>query len=453
MTISAERPTYALAEPDLVPGASVDNPNVSSWQTAQRTLAVAGVLLVAIRIRLPQELTVGDIFTLFLLPLWFPITRFYRHARLIMLVGVAAMAYGLILTAASSVDHDIRYGPMSTSLILVISLLAGMGFLLWAREQLGTATVAALFGLGLLIGINPNSNLYPSNPWKFGFSVGVTILALGLAHRSGKRWLELAIASTLAVVSALTDARSGFAIMLLTAMLMAWQLRPTARTRKGSTVRALLGVGAVLVSVYYIGQFLILQGAFGEVTRARTAAQLRETGSLIIGGRPELLATVNLMRDNPWGYGPGVMANFHDITVAKNGMAEIAYDPNNGYVENWMFGTGYSLHSMFGDLWAVFGIGGIVFTGLILILLIRRLTVTVTSGVASAVLIYLLVKTLWNIFFAPYYSGLTHLELMLALMLVRRPTPAPDPLSGDLISLGEQELRRLDHSAGRAAGS
>lgn len=397
----------------------------SPWGHAQKAVAVVGVVLVAMRFELTRELTAGDLVALFLVPVWFPVTLYYSRVRLFMLVGLLALPFGLLLTLASSVDHEVVLGRLAGSLILMVSVLASLGFLIWAREQLGEGTLAVFFGIGLLLGIDPDSNLFPSNPWKFGFSVGATVLVLGLAHLYRKRRLELGLAVALSAVSALTDARSTFAVMLMTASLVAWQLRPTARTRRGSTTRALLGGGAVVVGIYYLGQFLILRGLFGAATQARSQVQLQEAGSLIVGGRPELLATLRLMLDSPMGFGPGVMPNHHDITTAKMGMSTINYDPNNGYVENWMFGRGFSLHSMFGDLWAQFGVVGLAFTALLLVYLVRRMTVEVTAGTASAVLIYLACKTLWNMFFAPWPNSITHVELLLALLVARRRVPAP----------------------------
>ena len=41
-------------------------------------------------------------------------------------------------------------------------------------------------------------------------------------------------------------------------------------------------------------------------------------------------------------------------------MIDINYDPDNGYVNNFMFGNGIELHSGIGDLWAFMGPVGLV---------------------------------------------------------------------------------------------
>lgn len=411
---------------DLDPRAGVseitlEDPYAPSWLRVDRLLALAGVLVIALRIELPKMLTVGDVLAIGLAPVWLPVVRRYASARSLMVVGLLAVPFGALLTIEASADHVTSVGAFVNAAAWMVGLVASLGFLLWAREQVGVAAVAVVFGIGLLLSVDPTTNLFPSNPWKFGFAVPVTVLALALAHWSGRRRLELVLAALFTGVCLLTDARSSFGILLLTTTLMAWQLRPTTPGRKGSAMRAFLGFATVLVSVYYLGQALLLGGAFGATTQARTAAQLDQSGFLLVGGRPELLGALALIRDDPLGPGAGTLPNFHEVVVAKEGMAQIGYDPENGYVENWMFGDGYALHSMFGDLWAQWGLAGLVFTGLVLFVTLRRLAQAVSAGTASAVVLFLSCLTLWNVVFAPWYSGLRLLELLLALTLLRRP--------------------------------
>ena len=71
-----------------------------------------------------------------------------------------------------------------------------------------------------------------------------------------------------------------------------------------------------------------------------------------------MMATLGLMHRHPLGFGSGTIPNYNDIQTAKEGMALINYNPNNGYVEHWMFSHGYAMHSMFGDLWTSYGLVG-----------------------------------------------------------------------------------------------
>ena len=71
------------------------------------------------------------------------------------------------------------------------------------------------------------------------------------------------------------------------------------------------------------------------------------------------------------GFGVGENPTPGDAYVAKAGMAAIGYDPNNGYVEHDMFGSGFELHSVFGDLWAHCGLVGLVLAAYLFVFVVR----------------------------------------------------------------------------------
>lgn len=386
---------------------------------AERVLATMGTVLLAARIILPQSLTLGALVALATIPVWFPVARRYAGARWVLGLGALAVPAGLLLTLLSSVDHAVSRTAAIESISVLLGVLAGFGFLLWARTCLGDRLLTTLYGFGLLLALAHPGPLYASNPWKFGFSVPVTIIVLGLLHRSSKLTQLMALAALVAI-SAVTDSRSNFGILLLTAALLVWQLRPWQGTRRGSGLRALFGLGVVAAVIYNLGQALILSGFLGSETRDRSLRQLDASGSLILGGRPELTATMALMRDHLVGYGSGVLPSYHDVTVAKTGMTQINYDPDNGYVDNFMFGNGFSLHSMFGDLWADFGLVGLALCLVMLVLVIRRIGSASAQGVGSGVLLFVSFKTLWNIAFSPLWSAVPVLMLTLALVVVER---------------------------------
>jgi hypothetical protein len=289
--------------------------------------------------------------------------------------------------------------------------------------------VGLLFGIGLILSVRPESASFIYNPWRFGYSIPITIVVLALIQRFGNRWLELLVVLVLSGVSALNDARSSFALLLVTAILVAWQIRPFRRGRPGSTIAVLVGIPVVAVIVYNLGQALILGGFLGESTRARSEAQVEASGSLILGGRPEISATLALMRDHWWGYGSGVIPSLADVMSAKTGLAAINYMPNNGYVESYMFGSGFELHSLFGDFWAHFGVVGLLLCGTIAVLVGRTVGQRMAIGSANAIVLYAAVKTLWNIPFSPLLSSIPLLVLAIGLGLMKRPADPQVDLS------------------------
>jgi hypothetical protein len=108
-------------------------------------------------------------------------------------------------------------------------------------------------------------------------------------------------------------------------------------------------------------------------------------------------------------------------------MAEINYDPNNGYVENFMFGSDFKLHSVLGELWADFGVPGAVLGLTIGVLLVHALAALVARRQASAVVAFLVFWTLWNLLFSPVYGSTPTLILALGLGLVTRDLTRPAP--------------------------
>lgn len=395
------------------------------WADLTKVVAAGAVAMTGMRTTVTAGVTTGLLVAIALLPVWISVLRRYRGPRLLVLLGLSAVGAGVVLTQLARTNHQTSNSLLVSTSVLMISLIAGVCLLLWARTVLTDATVAVFFGLGMTLGISSGSSLFSSNPWRFGFATPLTVLLLALAWRSGRRYTEMAVVLALTLVSTLTDARSSFAILLLTAVLVGWQVRPASPSRRGSAARSILGIAAVAVVVYNLGEALILDGYLGQSTQARSQAQVAQSGSLIIGGRPELSATRALFFDQPWGFGSGVLPNLADVQVAKNGFRDIGYDPNNGYVERFMFGSGYELHSTIGDLWVHYGPVGIAFSIALLGFTLGGLGRGLANRGASALIIYLALKTLWNLPFAPFYSSVPLMLLFLALVFPLRP-PADD---------------------------
>jgi hypothetical protein len=258
------------------------------------------------------------------------------------------------------------------------------------------------------------------NAWKDALAVPLAALVLAIAEWTGRRILEVFGLLVLAFASVAFDSRAYFAEFLLAAVLVGWQLLPRTPGRKASATRILLGVTTVAIAVYAVGSALLVQGFLGTEAQERSQEQLERAGNLLIGGRPEAAASVALFFYRPLGYGAGALANPEDIEQAKNGMAAINYDPENGYVENFMFGQKFELHSVLGDLWAYFGWAGIAFAALSLVLLLRIISKGVADRNVGAVVMVFAVQSLWNLFFNPLYSSAPILALALGLGLTLR---------------------------------
>lgn len=402
----------------LLPTRSTSPYDDETRSLVARTAAIVALVALGLQLQLGQGITVGLIVAVALTPVWFPALASYRWARLLVLGGVATIVGGIVLGRIGATERQVSLSQVSWNVAELATIIVGIGVVLWARRILPDAHVTQWFGAGMILGVLPQVEAYSLGVWKFGFSVPAAVLLLALAQRTGIRWLQLAVLGVLAVAAIASDARSEFATLLVAGLVVAWQLRPRFTTRRGSAAVLLAGgLGAVVV-VYNIGQALILDGLFGAETQQRTQQQLETGGSLLLGGRPELAATWALMQANPLGYGAGVVPSLTDVRIAKEGMAAINYDPNNGYVERFMFGGNIELHSIFGDLWAWFGIPGLLLTALLLVLLLRGVGNQVVSNAASGLLVYLTAKSLWNLFFSPVLTSIPALILAVGLALL-----------------------------------
>lgn len=405
----------------------------SGWNRAEQAVALASVLLLAMRIHLPANQFAGDLLALALAPLWLPTVWRGRWSRRLLVLGGLASVSGVLLTVLARSTNPAHLGLALQETGRLAGLVAGVGLVLWARRHWSDGALAAVFGVGMLLAVRPDASVL-ANPWKFGFAAGATLLVLGVAQRSrGQGWTLLLLAG-LALMSALNDSRSEFGILLITAILVLWQLRPaTSRRRSTSSLRLAVTLLAVVAAIYNLGQALILEGALGEASRQRTLQQLELSGSVLLGGRPELGATWALMLERPLGFGAGTFLNWGELMRAKAGMATFNYDPDNGYVDRYMFGQGIELHSVFGDLWARFGLFGLALCVVVVVIMVQRLVRGLATFTASAVLIYLCIRVLWNVFFGPLYTVVSLMIIVLALALPRPEDgtqPEADPVHG-----------------------
>jgi hypothetical protein len=374
-------------------------------------------MLLGYRYNLPFGLTAGYVAALALLPVWIRIATMRKSGILLYGLGVLTALSGMLLALHSAQDHVISRNSSLISLMLLVGVLVGAGVLLWARTLMRTGWAVTFFGIGMMLSISPGSSTFATNAWKFEVGPAVTVVLLGLVSLTGRRWTEAMALVVLCAVSALNDSRSAFAILMLTLLAISWQARPRSANGRTSAAVTVLAIAVMGYIVYAFGQALILDGYLGEDTQERSLRQVETSGSILLGSRPELGATAQLMTDRGIGFGLGVVPSSGDIATAKAGMAELGYDPNNGYVERYMFGSRFELHSVVGDLWADFGLVGLLYAvvvaGLVVVIFSRLLT----DGRASAILVFLVVQSGWNLFFSPLYSSVPSLMLLLGSVL------------------------------------
>ena len=388
-------------------------------------LMLLSVLLLGNREILDYNATIGYVFAAALLPLWIMEFRRYRAGNWFAAGAVVCVISGLWLAAFSSQSHDVVASTLLGALALFLGFVFTVMVLLWARRIFPGWVLGLVYGLGMLSSIS-TGGLAAGNFWKYALATPLTVIGLSLAagilarSKVAGRMADLLMLAAFAAMALLNDSRSMFGTLLIVAALVGWQVLPRGRSVRNSMVRSFAALGLVIVALYNVGTSMALEGMLGEAAAERSAMQLQMSGSLLLGGRPELMATLSLMANQPMGYGLGVTPQLSDIMVAKEGMASIGYNPDNGYVERFMFGHQFELHSTAADLWVTMGIPGLVFALALGAGCVLWILHAVAARQASALVLFLAVYSLWNLMFSPFYSAVPTLGLAVGLMFSLR---------------------------------
>jgi hypothetical protein len=397
------------------------------WSALERLLALALVFAVSVRIYVVSAITPGVVLAVLLAPLLIFALRRYRLAVALLAVAGLALVSGLVLAAFAGADYRIDSGNQLYSITFYIGVFVSIAALLWARTKVDTGTIALVFGVGSLISAVLGEGIGSGNPWKFALAVPVAMVVLAGAVLTRSRVLQIMMLILLAGVSVIFDSRSYMATFLLAAVLLIWQLKPQRITRRGSAIRTAVLLAAVGGAVYLLGTELLVGGVLGTEAQQRTVDQLETSGNLILGGRPELAAFLALLAYRPLGFGFGVLLDLGTVNVAKAGMASAGYDPENGYVERFMFGSGVELHSVTGDLWSMTGIAGLALVIMIAVVVVITVIRRVADGTADGLFLFLACWTGWNLLFSPFLSAAPSLILLLALSLAPRAPESEEP--------------------------
>ena len=372
--------------------------------SAEALLAVVAAFGVGLRLGLPMGLTTSVLLGVLLLPLWLSVVPRFEGARTVTVCFFAATVFGLLLTWASSLRLGFDSSLAIATSINYLSIFMGAGVLWWCRTIIGTALSALLLSASLLLSVSRSNPDVIANPFKFGYGVPLTVAVLAIAMLIGVWWVQFALLGTVGLLSLAFDSRSFFAVILLTIVILLWQ--KIARVFVGrSLVLATAGLVLASVAVYRLASYLVTSGVLGTAAAERTIAQEQVSGSLLLGGRPEMAATWALFREYPMGFGLGSPPTLPQILVAKEGMVSIGYDPFNGYVERYMLGGRFELHSLAGDMWAHMGFAGLALAVVIVAVMLKGLLVQMRTENAAALVVFLVVMLIWNMSFSPLFAS------------------------------------------------
>lgn len=384
-------------------------------------VALIAAALIGADVRLPYNMPASVIVGFVLAPIAFPAARRYRGSIVIAGLVVLTITWGVLVAAFALNSPSVSLAV--SQCLRVLSLMLALPVLLWACEHAGIARTILAFAIGMLLSV-PLSGLHQLNPWKFDLGLPSTLIALSLPFIYRRRIPQVLIGCALIALNIAFSSRSAAGFLLIAVALAFTSSADATVSNHGRGWVALryAQFAAVVAGAYFLLQGALLEGMLGEGIQERTQAQIDAGGSLLAGGRPEMGASAALIAANPWGYGVGALPTPAQILTAKGGMAALGYDPNNGYVEQYMFGTSFELHSTLGDLWVTFGLPGAVLAVLCIALLLTGTGSAITTGSLSTVAVYLVIRAGWDMAFSPIYSSILLLPLALAAVAVPRPS-------------------------------
>ena len=447
--IPAARPHRgsSLAPPEA-PVRQLPPPIKRDWPTAGGTVlraltAMAIPVGLAADKRLMFFVTTGLVVVFGTLPVWLP--RFLREAPgggLLAAFATIAVGTGFVLAWQADTDHLVSTHAGITSATSLATFVFGVGAMWWASRVIGLDVVVLLFALTLLGQAVTSPSTWSDNPWKFAFSFPVSLIVLTLAARLRSTLVVLGALAALGLYCVLNDSRSAFAMFVVVGLALLYQRLRRHQPRRPSSALFIPAALAIATTLYYLLTTLILSGALGAGLKLRSEAQLESSGSLLLGGRPEWTVTMRLMRERPWGFGFGVEPSQTDIDLGRAGFASIHLSSQDNYLYNYVFNQIFRLHSITADLWAAAGFAGIALVLVMLWLLVTALSESLSVRTATAVLLYLCVRSIWDLGFSPIYSALPGVSLALAVAVAAKsvarerlasldlgPEPAPAKVS------------------------
>ena len=403
------------------------NPQARSphWERPAATIAV---FIMAFRYSVPPNIPVCYFLALCLLPVTVRYLTHYRGAVIISGLCILSALSGLLLTMQQGGFGNVGGSLTAVQTARVLGIALVLATLLWARTLVGIRCLVLTFGVGSLASLIV-SGVNPDNAWKFSLSVPVALIALSLPAVAEHRWRQVLVVLALVAVSALNDSRSAAGLLLMAVVLTVTQRGQRGSEQQGQW-RAWVSLGRIAligIGVFFVTQAAILEGMLGEAARIRTEAQIALSGSSIVGGRPEMGAALALIYQRPWGYGAGTLVTYDYLMLAKSGMNSLGYNTRkNGYVEQYMFGQGFEVHSVLGDMWILFGIAGAALAVVFVAFSLIGLGESLSRGSAITVAIFLILRLTWDFTFSPFPSAMYLLPLTLAVALPRVTVSRPD---------------------------
>lgn len=401
--------------------------------TSRFSLAVAAVAVAMVGADMPVAfgLSTASLAAFGLMLTWLRQVPRYQGASALFAIAAAAIANGIALGLMALPNRASSDRLAMEQIVLLSTAVATVGLLLWVRKILPMRAILVIYGAAA-VATALAGTAGSLNAWKYQLATPVTVLVLGMLHLPSRKGAELVqgvVLIGLAGIGLVFDSRSYAGFCLLTVALLVLQRAVSGAGLRRSRGAVMLATTLVAVAGYQLLTAALVGGYLGEQVQERSIAQIERAGSLLAGGRPEWSATTQLFAADPFGHGLGVLATSDDVLVAKRGLQAVGLETsNNGYVDRYMFGNGFELHSTLADMWSTYGVFGIVLGVWIAYVLLRSLLTSMGRGRATGAVLYLTGVSLWLLAFGPMSSDLPIIAFTLGLVMsAKADDQATDP--------------------------
>ena len=413
------------------------------------TIAVVLLICVGVRRELAAALSVGDCVALVSIPITWTAVRNARRFSLMLMLSILAAGTAYIMSLLAESSFAVEAWARRVTTLSLLAVPCAVAVFVWGARRLGVRRAALAVGFGMFL---DSLSLFQTNPnpWKFGVGAAVSIMVLSfVANR--RRLVQIVALLGLSGVFLVSDSRSALAFLAIILGTVVWQALaswarwrvPTPRRLAISQIAVLGVVGAVAMAGVVAASE---SGTLGEDAQNRTIAQSSSSAGLLLSARPELGASWALFRNRPWGYGAGVKPRFDDLWVAKQGMAALGYDPDNGYVENFMFGGRIELHSGLMDMWAAASIPGALLLLLIAGMALAAMMRDLGRLKATPWLFFAALTVVQNVFVGPWTVLPAYLPIVLGAAVLQ-------PALRDAVPLGTDDEPGVEPTADAATPS
>jgi len=268
------------------------------------------------------------------------------------------------------------------------------------------------YGLGWSTGAILGTIVAPSEqevdtPWKFGSAIPTTLLVLILASllaRGRHRWIFPASMICMAMINLFSSARSLGLICVLVGAYSYFLMRLNASGRrlggmKKSVVWAM--VLAAALGFYGFYKYSAQSGLLGRKDQEKYQQQSGQ-GNVVLGGRHEILASLQAVRDSPIiGHGSWARdETYYQLMVQK--VIESGGRMGGGKKGDKLQEHLIPEHSFVMGAWVEAGLAGAVFWFYVLFQIIRALRRATGGEPFLPVFAFMGILSLWNIPFSPY---------------------------------------------------